>query len=68
LSNTQWRCGPAGILGLDYPAAFRIAELHGIPVTPQLHIRLMALEAEALKEKKSKNRGSKNSDVPEKRR
>ena len=41
---TQWRAGPAGAIGLDYLAAFRVAKIIGVEVHPANLMRLQALE------------------------
>lgn len=47
---TQWRCGPGGVIGLDYSVLGRELELRGIPVCDHLQIRhdIRVLEAAAL--------------------
>lgn len=45
---TQWRAGGFGIIGLDYPAVFRVAEVLGIEVTEDLLIKLRYLEHKQL--------------------
>lgn len=47
---TQWRVG-MDLVGLDYCAVFRVAEVYGEAMTPELLEGLQALEAEVLKER-----------------
>lgn len=42
--STQWRAGGFQIVGLDYPAVFKIAEILYIDVTPDLFLKLRELE------------------------
>lgn len=46
---TQWRVGMS-LMGLDYNALFRVAEVYGIAVTPLVLEVIQALEADVLKE------------------
>lgn len=46
---TQWRVGMA-LVGLDYNALFKVAEVYGITVTPLILESIQALEADRLKE------------------
>ncbi len=46
--ETQWRAGFGGAYGLDYPAAFRVAEILKIPVDAAVFRGLRALEREQL--------------------
>ena len=46
---TQWRVG-MGVVGLDYVALFKVAEVYGIAVTPLILEGIQALEADVLKE------------------
>ena len=41
---TQWRTGPFGAIGLDYPAVFRVAKIIGVEMHPANLMRLQALE------------------------
>jgi hypothetical protein len=50
LASTQWRSGPSGILGLDYPAVRLVAETLGYDWTPGLLLELQALEDDFLRE------------------
>lgn len=60
---TQWRAGSGGVIGLDYPAVFQVAETLGIPLNRGIleKIRLMerwTLDAAAkVQKEKSKNAG-----------
>lgn len=47
---TQWRCGPSGVIGLDYGALDREMQLQDIPEEEQLQLRqdIRLLEAAAL--------------------
>lgn len=42
--HTQWRAGPAGVIGLDYPAVYQEAALMGIDLSPGLRSKIKALE------------------------
>lgn len=42
--HTQWRAGPAGAIGLDYPAVYQEASLMGIDLSPGLRAKIRALE------------------------
>jgi hypothetical protein len=46
--GTQWRVGPAGIMGLEYQAIRPTAELMGVDFTPGDMVDLRSMEAEAL--------------------
>ena len=48
--GTQWRCGPSGVIGLDYGALDREMQLQDIPESEQLQLRydIRLLEAVAL--------------------
>lgn len=48
--GTQWRCGPNGVIGLDYGALDREMQLQDIPESEQLQLRydIRLLEAVAL--------------------
>lgn len=47
---TQWRCGPSGVIGLDYGALDREMQLREIPESEHLQVRddIRLLEAVAL--------------------
>ena len=47
--STQWRVGMA-VVGLDYNALFKVAEVYGIAVTPMVLEVIQELEADVLKE------------------
>lgn len=47
--QTQWRTGPAGAVGLDYPAAEVTARWLGIEPSRALWRKIRLLEAEALR-------------------
>jgi hypothetical protein len=49
-AGTQWRSGPGGILGLDYPAVRLVAEALGFDWTPGLLRGLQLLEDDFLAE------------------
>ena len=51
LVQTQWRVGWL-LVGLDYPAASAVAELHGMAITPELFRGLQALEYDTLEEQR----------------
>ena len=51
---TQWRMGGFGPVGLDFPAALRLARVLGIRVTPALLGKLRALERAVLKQAREK--------------
>lgn len=57
-SQTQWRTGGMGIVGLDYPAAFRIAKLLDIEISTCLFSKIKALERNALTKWSRKDGGS----------
>jgi hypothetical protein len=42
--HTQWRAGPAGVIGLDYPAVYQEAALMGIDLSPGMRSKIKALE------------------------
>ena len=48
--STQWRVG-MDIVGLDYNALFKVAEVYGITVTPRVLEGIQALEADMLMER-----------------
>ena len=49
LVETQWRsAGMGGVLGLDMPAVFAIAKIHGIAVTPIIYRKIRILERATL--------------------
>ena len=50
---TQWR-GSDRLLGLDYVAVLRVAELYGMDVNPDIFDGLRALEAEVLAEQQER--------------
>jgi len=47
-SQTQWRVGVGGPIGLDYPAVWLVAESLGIEMHAANLSRIRALEREAL--------------------
>lgn len=47
--QTQWRVA-WGLVGLDYPAVMAVAQVHGIPMTPEIFAGLQVLEYDALEE------------------
>ncbi|WP_288229818.1 DUF1799 domain-containing protein [uncultured Desulfovibrio sp.] len=49
LVRTQWRVGWS-LVGLDYPAVFAVAEVHGMAMTPALFRGLQTLEYDTLEE------------------
>lgn len=51
--QTQWRVGMA-LVGLDYSAIFKVAELHGMEMTPTIFRGLQTLEFDALEEQSRK--------------
>jgi hypothetical protein len=42
--HTQWRAGPAGVIGLDYPAVYQEAALMGVDLSPGFRAKIRALE------------------------
>lgn len=54
LVQTQWRVGGIVLIGLDYAAVFRVAELHGLQMTPQVFEGLQCLEYDTLEEQRDK--------------
>ncbi|MBA2881834.1 hypothetical protein HNR65_002165 [Desulfosalsimonas propionicica] len=48
VAATQWRFGPNGITGLDFPAVFELAEIMEIEKSADLLRKLKALETSAL--------------------
>lgn len=48
-AQTQWRASFGGLIGLDYPAVFQLAELYGIEMTPGMMSKVQALERATLK-------------------
>lgn len=59
LAGTQWRVG-FSVVGLDFPAVFQIAELHGIEMTPNLFQKLKVLEIATLKKQNDKGEEGKD--------
>ncbi|WP_084493630.1 DUF1799 domain-containing protein [Desulfovibrio sp. 3_1_syn3] len=51
LVQTQWRVGWS-LVGLDYPAVFAVAELHGMGMSPELFRGLQTLEYDTLEEQR----------------
>ena len=49
-ARTQWRMGGMGPVGLDFPAALKLAEVLDIEVTPGLLSKLRALEHSVLRQ------------------
>jgi len=45
--QTQWRSGPAGLIGLDYPAVFQMAPLLGIPLDAAMMDDVQTMEVHA---------------------
>jgi len=54
LVQTQWRVGGIALIGLDYAAVFRVAELYGLQMTPQVFEGLQCLEYDTLEEQRDK--------------
>lgn len=48
--DSQWRCGPGGIIGLDYNVIPMMAEIYGVEVNQYLMQDIAVMEAAALKE------------------
>ncbi|NBT52823.1 MAG: hypothetical protein EBT12_14955 [Marivivens sp.] len=48
--HTQWRAGPGGLIGLDYPAVLQIAAIAGVAVDAAImeDIQVMELHARTL--------------------
>jgi len=44
LIGTQWRDGYSGIIGLDYPAVFKVAEVMGFEMEPATFLKIRTLE------------------------
>jgi hypothetical protein len=42
--HTQWRAGPVGVIGLDYPAIYQEAVLMEIDLSPGMRAKIRALE------------------------
>lgn len=53
--STQWRAGPSGAIGLDYPACFQVAAVMDIDTTEANFRRIQALERETLKHMRKDN-------------
>ena len=53
--QTQWRAGGFGIVGLDYPALFQIAERMGIEVSVCTMKKIQALERGELEKQANKD-------------
>jgi hypothetical protein len=47
--QTQWRVSFGGLVGLDYPAMFQMAEFLGIEMSPGTLAKVKALEIATLK-------------------
>jgi len=47
--KTQWRAGPAGVIGIDYRMINRACHETGIFFTRALKLKIMACESEVLK-------------------
>jgi hypothetical protein len=47
--QTQWRASFGGLLGLDYPAMFQMAEFLGVEMSPGTLAKMKALEFSTLK-------------------
>jgi hypothetical protein len=56
-AGTQWRSGGFSVVGLDYPAVYKIAEVIGIEETPILHQKLRILESLQLRKWSKKEAG-----------
>lgn len=54
---TQWRTGPAGAIGLDYLAAFKVAKIIGVEMHPANLMRLQALEMAELNRARKQREG-----------
>lgn len=48
--QTQWRASAFGLIGLDYPAVFLVAQALGIKVTESVMDKIRLAEAEVLKQ------------------
>jgi hypothetical protein len=48
--QTQWRATFGGLLGLDYPAMFQMAEFMGVEMSPGVFAKIKALELATLKQ------------------
>jgi len=46
--QTQWRASGFGLIGLDYPAAFKVAETMGVKMTESVLDKLRQCEAVVL--------------------
>lgn len=53
--QTQWRVSFGGLLGLDYPAMFQMAEFMGIEMSPGALAKIKALELSTLKRSHKEN-------------
>ncbi|MBW1778748.1 MAG: DUF1799 domain-containing protein [Deltaproteobacteria bacterium] len=62
--STQWRAGIGGVIGLDYPAVFQVAEALNIPITREVMAKIQHLERRTLdsvaQKKKEKTLKGKN--------
>lgn len=48
LVSTQWRASFGGLLGLDYSAVARVAEIHGFDLDDRLFGKLQTMERQVL--------------------
>lgn len=56
LSSTQWRATAFGLIGLDYGAMFKLAEVYQIDVDPGLFAKVKMLEISQLERDHARQR------------
>lgn len=50
-SQTQLRTTMGGVIGLDYNAVWRVADVLGVEMTPEILRKLRAVESQLMREK-----------------